>query len=115
MTGPAYDLTFCEIRDTSLVVEWKAPVYTGASAVAGYVVEYAKAGSDSWTAANAKAVSHRYLKVMEDLCEEPPAPPPRTETAIKEDNQTPVSHYPFLLLLSACVFSCRRFPTVLYL
>lgn len=82
MTGPAYDLTFCEIRDTSVVVEWKAPVYTGASAVTGYVVEYAKAGSDSWTAANATAVTHRYLKVMsfrKNLCEKqlwtPPALP----------------------------------------
>lgn len=63
MTGPAYDLTFCEIRDTSLVVEWKAPVYTGASAVAGYVVEFAKAGSSTWNAANTKAVNHRYTKV----------------------------------------------------
>ncbi|XP_031434542.1 myomesin-2 isoform X1 [Clupea harengus] len=61
--GPAYDLTFCEIRDTSLVVEWKAPVYTGASAVAGYVVEFAKAGSSTWNAANTKAVNHRYTKV----------------------------------------------------
>lgn len=110
MTGPSYDLTFCEVRDTSVVVEWKAPVYTGASAITGYVVEYAKVGSDSWTAANAKAVSHRYLKVMEDLSEKP-----LPVLRIKEDNQTPVSHYPSLLLLSACVFSCRWFPTVLYL
>lgn len=63
MTGPPYDLTFCEIRDTSLVVEWKAPVYAGASELTGYVVEYAKAGSSTWTAANSKAVNQRYLKV----------------------------------------------------
>ncbi|XP_063047448.1 myomesin-2 [Engraulis encrasicolus] len=61
--GPAYDLTFCEVRDTSLVVEWKKPVYLGASELTGYVVEYAKAGSDSWHAANETAVNHRYLKV----------------------------------------------------
>ncbi|KAL2083423.1 hypothetical protein ACEWY4_021196 [Coilia grayii] len=61
--GPPYDLTFCEIRDTSLVVEWKAPVYAGASELTGYVVEYAKAGSSTWTAANSKAVNQRYLKV----------------------------------------------------
>ncbi|XP_062375018.1 myomesin-2 [Sardina pilchardus] len=61
--GPPYDMTFCEIRDTSLVVEWKAPVYTGASALTGYVVEYAKAGSSTWTAANETAVNHRYHKV----------------------------------------------------
>uniref|UniRef100_A0A672ZI78 Myomesin-2-like n=1 Tax=Sphaeramia orbicularis TaxID=375764 RepID=A0A672ZI78_9TELE len=61
--GPAYDLTFCEVRDTSLVVEWQKPVYTGSGPITGYHVEYAKTGTSKWTTANETAVSHRFLKV----------------------------------------------------
>ncbi|XP_041639567.1 myomesin-2 [Cheilinus undulatus] len=61
--GPAYDLTFCEVRDNSLVVEWQKPIYTGSGPITGYHVEYAKKGSSDWTTANEKAVSHRFLKV----------------------------------------------------
>ncbi|XP_061600515.1 M-protein, striated muscle isoform X1 [Cololabis saira] len=61
--GPAYDLTFCEVRDHSLVIEWKKPVYIGSGPVTGYHVEYAKNGTSDWTTANDQAVSHRFLKV----------------------------------------------------
>ncbi|KAI3377828.1 hypothetical protein L3Q82_008967, partial [Scortum barcoo] len=61
--GPAYDLTFCEVRDDSLVIEWKKPVYTGSGPITGYHVEYAKKGSSEWTTANETAVSHCFLKV----------------------------------------------------
>uniref|UniRef100_A0A8C4NUZ6 Myomesin 2a n=1 Tax=Dicentrarchus labrax TaxID=13489 RepID=A0A8C4NUZ6_DICLA len=40
--GPAYDLSFSEVRGKSLVILWKAPVYSGASAVTGYLVDMAK-------------------------------------------------------------------------
>ncbi len=42
--GPAYDLNFSEVRSHSLVILWKAPVYTGASAVTGYLVVWRSAG-----------------------------------------------------------------------
>ncbi|XP_077935906.1 myomesin-2 isoform X1 [Gasterosteus aculeatus] len=61
--GPAYDLSFSEVRGQSLVILWKAPVYTGASAVTGYVVEMAKKGSSEFATLNQEAVSHRYLQV----------------------------------------------------
>uniref|UniRef100_A0A8C5BXQ5 Myomesin 2a n=1 Tax=Gadus morhua TaxID=8049 RepID=A0A8C5BXQ5_GADMO len=61
--GPAFDLSFSEVRSDSLVILWKAPVYTGASAVTGYLVEMAKKGSSDFTAVNQDAVSHRYLQV----------------------------------------------------
>ncbi|XP_051507446.1 myomesin-2-like isoform X1 [Myxocyprinus asiaticus] len=61
--GPAYDLTFTEIRDDSLVVEWKAPVYSGASAVTGYFVEMSKKDSDTWSKVNEASINHCYLKV----------------------------------------------------
>ncbi|XP_056617305.1 myomesin-2 [Triplophysa dalaica] len=61
--GPAYDLTFTEVRDESVVVEWKAPVYTGAGPVTGYYVEVSKKGSDTWSKASEASVNHCYLKV----------------------------------------------------
>ncbi|CAK6954978.1 M-protein%2C striated muscle [Scomber scombrus] len=61
--GPPYDMTFGEVRDNSLVIEWQKPVYTGSGSVTGYHVEYAKKGTSDWTTANEKAVSHRFLKV----------------------------------------------------
>ncbi|KAK1171627.1 M-protein, striated muscle-like [Acipenser oxyrinchus oxyrinchus] len=63
--GPSYDLTFCEIRNTSLVIQWRAPVYSGASAVTGYHVDICKVGSEEWKTVNEKAVNHRYLKVSD--------------------------------------------------
>ncbi|XP_024904786.1 myomesin-2 [Pteropus alecto] len=61
--GPAYDLTFCEVRDSSLVLLWKAPVYTGGSPVSGYLVDYREGDSGEWVTANEAATANRYLKV----------------------------------------------------
>uniref|UniRef100_A0A3B4AS27 Uncharacterized protein n=1 Tax=Periophthalmus magnuspinnatus TaxID=409849 RepID=A0A3B4AS27_9GOBI len=61
--GPAYDLSFSEVRSHSLVLLWKAPVYIGASPVTGYIVEMAKKGSKDFVALNEEAVSHRYFQV----------------------------------------------------
>ncbi|GAA6098471.1 myomesin-2 isoform X1, partial [Tachysurus ichikawai] len=61
--GPAYDISFWEVRDDSLLVQWKAPVYTGASAITGYFLEMAKKGSSNFVAVNAETVKHCYLKV----------------------------------------------------
>ncbi|XP_070411037.1 myomesin-2 [Nothobranchius furzeri] len=61
--GPAYDLTFCEVRDSSVVLEWNKPIYTGSGPITGYHVEYAETGSSVWITANETAVSNRFLKV----------------------------------------------------
>ncbi|XP_032419249.1 myomesin-2 isoform X2 [Xiphophorus hellerii] len=61
--GPAYDLSFREVRGQSLVILWKAPVYTGADAVTGYFVDMAKKGSSEFVTLNGDPVSHRYLQV----------------------------------------------------
>uniref|UniRef100_A0A673KKD1 Myomesin-2-like n=1 Tax=Sinocyclocheilus rhinocerous TaxID=307959 RepID=A0A673KKD1_9TELE len=61
--GPTYDVTFTEVRDDSVVVEWKAPVYSGTSAITGYFVEKSKKGSNTWSKANESSVNHCYLKV----------------------------------------------------
>ncbi|KAL7404930.1 hypothetical protein ABVT39_021246 [Epinephelus coioides] len=61
--GPAYDLQFSEVRSHSLVLLWKAPVYTGAGPVTGYLVDMAKKGSTEFVSLTQEAVSHRYLQV----------------------------------------------------
>lgn len=61
--GPAYDLSFSEVRSHSLVILWKAPVYIGASAVTGYFVDMAKKGSSEFVTLNQEAVRQRYLQV----------------------------------------------------
>ncbi|KPP75988.1 myomesin-2-like [Scleropages formosus] len=63
LSGPCHDLSFCEVRNDSLLIQWKAPVYTGKSAVTGYFVEVSKKGSGQWSAVNEASVAHRYLKV----------------------------------------------------
>ncbi|XP_053317271.1 myomesin-2 isoform X1 [Spea bombifrons] len=63
--GPAFDLTFCEVRDSSLVILWKAPVYSGNSPIAGYFVEYKEVDSEQWTRVNETATANRYLKVKD--------------------------------------------------
>ncbi|XP_035635078.2 myomesin-2 isoform X4 [Oncorhynchus keta] len=60
--GPAYDLAFREVRGDSLVILWKVPVYTGASAVTGYIVEMAKKGHH-YHPLNEEAIGHCYLQV----------------------------------------------------
>ncbi|XP_034391157.1 myomesin-2 [Cyclopterus lumpus] len=61
--GPAYDLSFSEVRGRSLVLLWKAPVYTGAGPVTGYLVDMAKKGSSEFITLTQEAESHRYLQV----------------------------------------------------
>uniref|UniRef100_A0A8C6F3R0 Myomesin 2 n=1 Tax=Monodon monoceros TaxID=40151 RepID=A0A8C6F3R0_MONMO len=63
--GPAYDLTFCEVRDTSLVLLWKAPVYSGSSPISGYFVDLKEEDSEEWITVNEATTAHRYLKVCD--------------------------------------------------
>ncbi|XP_012879670.1 PREDICTED: myomesin-2 [Dipodomys ordii] len=61
--GPAYDLTFCEVRNTSLVMLWKAPVYAGSSPVSGYLVDFKEKDAGEWKTVTEAATPNRYLKV----------------------------------------------------
>ncbi|XP_069462196.1 myomesin-2 isoform X2 [Ambystoma mexicanum] len=63
--GPSHDLTFCEVRNSSLVILWKPPVYIGKGPVTGYFVDYKEVDSETWTTANKTATASRYLKVTE--------------------------------------------------
>uniref|UniRef100_A0A3Q3II06 Myomesin 2a n=1 Tax=Monopterus albus TaxID=43700 RepID=A0A3Q3II06_MONAL len=60
---PPYDLSFSEVRSHSLVIVWKAPVYSGASAVTGYFVDMVKRGSSDFVTLNQEAVTRRFLQV----------------------------------------------------
>lgn len=62
-SGPAYDLTFCEVRDTSLVLLWKPPVYSGSGPITGYFVDYKEEDAGEWGTVNEAATANRYLKV----------------------------------------------------
>uniref|UniRef100_A0A8C9UEI8 Myomesin 2 n=1 Tax=Serinus canaria TaxID=9135 RepID=A0A8C9UEI8_SERCA len=63
--GPAYDLMICEVRNTSLVLLWKAPVYEGKSPITGYLVDYKEVDAEDWITANEKPTSKRYFKVTD--------------------------------------------------
>ncbi|XP_067840118.1 myomesin-2 isoform X2 [Heptranchias perlo] len=63
--GPTYDLTFCEVRNHSLVILWKPPIYTGSSPVTGYTVDICEASSEEWRTVTEEAVTNRYLKITE--------------------------------------------------
>uniref|UniRef100_A0A8C3KCJ1 Myomesin 2 n=1 Tax=Calidris pygmaea TaxID=425635 RepID=A0A8C3KCJ1_9CHAR len=63
--GPAYGLTICEVRNTSLVLLWKAPVYEGKSPITGYLVDYKEVDTEDWITASEKPTSKRYFKVTD--------------------------------------------------
>ncbi|XP_025978620.2 myomesin-1 isoform X2 [Dromaius novaehollandiae] len=63
--GPPHDLACTEIRKDSLVLLWKAPVYTGRSPVAGYYVDVkeTEATEEHWRSVNEKPLQKRFLKI----------------------------------------------------
>ncbi|XDV51817.1 hypothetical protein PO909_020632 [Leuciscus waleckii] len=61
--GPAYDISFWEVRDSSILVQWRAPVYNGDGPITGYFVDMAKMGSSDFVTVNAEPVGKCYLKV----------------------------------------------------
>uniref|UniRef100_A0A8C1WA17 Myomesin 2a n=1 Tax=Cyprinus carpio TaxID=7962 RepID=A0A8C1WA17_CYPCA len=54
---------FWEVRDTSVLVQWKPPVYSGDCPITGFFVDMAKKGSSDFAAVNAEPIGHCYLKV----------------------------------------------------
>ncbi|XP_026173045.1 myomesin-3 [Mastacembelus armatus] len=62
--GCPYDLQCREVRQSSLVLLWEAPLYEGRSPVTGYLLEISKGEqSDNWTALNDEPVSDTHYKV----------------------------------------------------
>ncbi|XP_030908720.2 myomesin-1 isoform X2 [Melopsittacus undulatus] len=63
--GPPHDVTCSEVRQDSLVLLWKEPVYTGRSPIVGYYVDMkeTEAKEDCWKSVNEKPLQNKYLKI----------------------------------------------------
>ncbi|XP_078072190.1 myomesin-1 isoform X2 [Mustelus asterias] len=64
--GPPHDVMYTEVRKNSLVLLWKAPIYTGRSEVTGYYADIREADADDekWRSVNETETSKRYIKVQ---------------------------------------------------
>ncbi|XP_066208528.1 myomesin-1 isoform X2 [Saccopteryx leptura] len=64
--GPPHSLKYSEVRKTSLVLQWKPPVYSGRTPVTGYFVDVkeAHAKDDQWRGLNEAAIKNLYLRVQ---------------------------------------------------
>lgn len=63
--GPPHDLQVREVRNDSLVLIWKPPVYQGRDLVNGFYIDFkeADAPEEAWRGVNNKAEEKAYLKV----------------------------------------------------
>ncbi|KAM3614049.1 uncharacterized protein V6R79_009065 [Siganus canaliculatus] len=62
--GCPYDLQVREVRDSSLVLLWAAPLYEGRGPVTGYLLEISQGEqSESWSAVDEKMISDTHFKV----------------------------------------------------
>ncbi|XP_078286828.1 myosin binding protein Ca isoform X2 [Rhinoraja longicauda] len=55
-TSEPTHLTVDDITDTTVLLKWRMPEKIGPGGLDGYLIEYAKEGSDDWTLANTKLV-----------------------------------------------------------
>ncbi|XP_006268041.1 myomesin-3 [Alligator mississippiensis] len=63
--GPPYDARCTEVRDTSLMLRWEAPLYTGAGPITGYHIEVCEEGSEEWKQINKQPVSSTHMRVSD--------------------------------------------------
>uniref|UniRef100_A0A8B9PTY3 Myomesin 3 n=1 Tax=Apteryx owenii TaxID=8824 RepID=A0A8B9PTY3_APTOW len=63
--GPPYDVKVTEVRDTSLMLHWEAPLYTGAGPVTGYYVDMCEEGSEEWKQINKQSIASTHMKVSD--------------------------------------------------
>ncbi|NXP71883.1 MYOM3 protein, partial [Ramphastos sulfuratus] len=63
--GPPYDVRCTEVRDSSLMLHWEAPLYTGAAPLTGYYVEMCEEGSEEWKQINKQPIATTHLKVSD--------------------------------------------------
>ncbi|XP_026217682.1 M-protein, striated muscle isoform X3 [Anabas testudineus] len=64
--GPPHDLQIRDVRNDSLVLLWKPPVYQGRNPVNGYYVDIkeADAPEEAWRGVNNKATETTYIKIQ---------------------------------------------------
>ncbi|XP_029313356.1 M-protein, striated muscle isoform X3 [Cottoperca gobio] len=63
--GPPHDLQIREVRNDSLVLLWKPPVYQGRDPVNGFYIDIkeADAPEEAWRGVNTKATEKAYIKI----------------------------------------------------
>ncbi|XP_074477558.1 myomesin-1 isoform X5 [Sebastes fasciatus] len=63
--GPPHDLQTREVRNNSLVLLWRPPVYQGRDPVNGFYVDIkeADAPAEAWRGINTKATEKKYMKI----------------------------------------------------
>ncbi|KAM4794762.1 myomesin-3 [Rhinophrynus dorsalis] len=61
--GPPYDVRCREVRNTSLMLHWEAPIYTGSSQITGYITEIREMGSEDWKRINDDPTLDTHLRV----------------------------------------------------
>ncbi|XP_066431171.1 myomesin-3 isoform X2 [Eleutherodactylus coqui] len=63
--GPPYDVRCREVRDTTLMIHWENPVYTGGNSVTGYLVEACEEGSGNWKRINETAIPDTHMRISD--------------------------------------------------
>lgn len=65
LLGAPVGLHVLEVRDTSVVLLWEPPAFSGRTPVNGYYVDVkeASAGEEDWKAIHEKAIRVKYMKV----------------------------------------------------
>uniref|UniRef100_A0A8C2Y746 Myomesin-3 n=1 Tax=Coturnix japonica TaxID=93934 RepID=A0A8C2Y746_COTJA len=63
--GPPYDVKFTEVRDSSLMLHWQAPLYIGAGPITGYYVDMCEEGTEEWKQINKQATATTHMKVSD--------------------------------------------------
>lgn len=67
-SGCPFDLEFREVRDSSLVLLWAAPLYGGRGPITGYVLEMSEGDqTEDWIAVQEKTISGTHYKVRKVL------------------------------------------------
>ncbi|OCT56428.1 myomesin-3 [Xenopus laevis] len=62
--GPPYDVSCTEVRNSSLMLQWEAPIYTGIGPVTGYIIEIREHGSGlDWKRINENLVSDTHMRI----------------------------------------------------
>ncbi|KAG8451467.1 hypothetical protein GDO86_003609 [Hymenochirus boettgeri] len=61
--GPPFDVRCTEVRNTSLMLHWEEPIYTGIGPVSGYIIEIREERSEDWNKFNENLVLDTHLRI----------------------------------------------------
>jgi len=62
---------FTEVRDSSLMLHWQAPLYIGAGPITGYYVDMCEEGTEEWKQINKQSTATTHMKVC--ICTQYPS------------------------------------------